>query len=175
MKFGVPFQPKSQWQGNGEEKRIQIEAGEVHEIGYEAKNQKGLDAKDQKWQGDSGCSPDRKNFKKAEKEYDDSNQNRNHQEQLHMHQLPFSGFSEMSNAQARYSDVFLSEYEEEECADIQDDRNQKGHGDGLVIDPAQFIEYKRQAETEQNQSHEQVVYPIPEKGPECFFLQRLEV
>ena len=49
MNFSVPFQPKSQWQGNGEEKRIKIEAGEVHEISHEAENQKRLYAEDQEW------------------------------------------------------------------------------------------------------------------------------
>ncbi|MBA7690988.1 hypothetical protein ES703_99526 [subsurface metagenome] len=47
MNFSVPFQPKSHRQGNGEEKRIQIEAGKVHEISHEAENKKRLDAEDQ--------------------------------------------------------------------------------------------------------------------------------
>ena len=49
MNLRVLFQPKSQWQGNGEEKRIKIEAGKVHEIRHEAENQKRLDTEDQEW------------------------------------------------------------------------------------------------------------------------------
>ena len=175
MNFSVPFQPKSQWQGNGEEKRIKIETGKVHEIRYEAENQKRLDAEDHEWQRYSGCSSHRKHFKKAKKKYDHSDQNRNRQEQFHVLHLPFSGFSKMSDPQSRRGDIFLSKYEEEECTDIQDERNQEGHGGGFVVEPAKFIEYQRQAETEQDQSQEQVVDAVSEKGTECLFFERLDV
>ncbi|MBA7690987.1 hypothetical protein ES703_99525 [subsurface metagenome] len=89
--------------------------------------------------------------------------------------LPFSGFSKMSDPQSRRGDIFLSKYEEEECTDIQDERNQEGHGGGFVVDPAEFIEYPRQAEAEQDQSQEQVVDAVSEKGTECLFFQGFDV
>ncbi len=89
--------------------------------------------------------------------------------------LPFSCFSKMCDSQAGYGDVFLAKHEEEECADIQDERNQEGHGDGFVIHPAEFIEYQRQAETEQDQSQEQVVDAVFEKGPKRLLFQGFDV
>ncbi len=74
MNLCVPFQPKSQRQGNGEEKCIQIESGEVHEIGREAENEKSIDAEDQEWQRNPRGSSDRKHFKKAKKKNDHSDQ-----------------------------------------------------------------------------------------------------
>jgi len=92
-----------------------------------------------------------------------------------MLQLSFSGLSEMGDPQAGHGDVFLSKHEEEECADIHDEWDQEGHGDGFVIYPAEFIEYQRQAETEQDQSHEQVVDAILVKGAERLFFQSFDV
>ena len=89
--------------------------------------------------------------------------------------LPFSGFSKMSDPQAGRGDIFLSEYEEEECTDIQEERNQEGHFVSDVVEPAEFIEYQRQAETKQDQSQEQVVDAVSEKGTECLFFERFGV
>ena len=77
----------------------------------------------------------------------------------------------MHDSKARYGDKFLSEYEEEKCADIQENRNQEGQSVGDVIEPAEFLEYQRQAETEQNQSNEQVVDAVFEKRTECLLFQ----